>query len=215
MKHIIKGNEPPLFIEWKNLENEDWQPTYDDLCGEEKQAVVESLIDEQGGICCYCECKLNPNDSHIEHIVPQKGPSGNMALSLTYDNIICSCQSNLKKGTPLTCGNAKGNWYDVDLLISPLNADCEDYFVYLGDGQILPVDQDKKAIETIKRLKLDDSSLTSKREKAIEPFLSDELDEQDLITFVQGYLQKNQDASFNEFWTTINYLFGQVLTYEQ
>lgn len=55
MKHIVKAEEPEELVNWKALANEDWQPTYDDLRGTEKRAVKNSLMAEQGYICCYCE----------------------------------------------------------------------------------------------------------------------------------------------------------------
>ncbi len=63
MKHIRKQLEPQAFTDWKNLTNEDWQASYDDLSGIPKKAVVEALIIEQGGLCCYCERPLEKGDS--------------------------------------------------------------------------------------------------------------------------------------------------------
>ena len=39
MKYIEKGDEPQSFTDWKDLANEDWQPTYDKLSGQEKRDV--------------------------------------------------------------------------------------------------------------------------------------------------------------------------------
>jgi len=71
MKHFVKGNEPVALTEWKALANEEWQPTYGDLSGKVKEAVKESLLAEQGHICCYCERRLSVGDLHIEHLQPQ------------------------------------------------------------------------------------------------------------------------------------------------
>ena len=48
MKHITKQAEPQEFRDWKAKANADWQPTYDDLRGAEKQAVKQALMAEQG-----------------------------------------------------------------------------------------------------------------------------------------------------------------------
>lgn len=67
MKHFVKNGEPALFSQWKASATDDWKPTYQDLRGDEKEAVKESLMKEQGYICCYCERRLIDSDSHIEH----------------------------------------------------------------------------------------------------------------------------------------------------
>jgi uncharacterized protein (TIGR02646 family) len=209
MKHIVKDQNTPLFDEWMALANDDWQPTYGKggLRGAEKKELKDSLMKEQGYICCYCERQLTDDDSHIEHFNPQ---SNNAVNPLDYTNMLCSCQDQLKKGEPRHCGISKDNWFDKDLLISPLNSNCEGGFAYTADGKIQPADEfDAAATKTIEKLKLDIGILNERRKKAIEPFLDEELDEQEVSRFVTGYLKKNSDEMFGEFWTTINYIFVQ------
>ena len=209
MKHIVKNQHTPSFDKWMALANEDWQPTYGKggLRGAEKREVKFSLMNEQGHICCYCERQLTATDSHIEHFNPQ---SNNAVDPLNYTNMLCSCQDQLKEGEPRHCGNSKDNWFDKHLLISPLDSNCEKRFAYTADGEIQPANEsDDAATMTIERLKLNIEILNERRKKAIEPFLNEYLDEQDFLKFVNGYLKKNSDDTFNEFWTTINYLFVQ------
>lgn len=104
MKYIVKRTEPQEFTDWKAEANEDWTPTYDDLRGVQKQAVHESLIREQGGICCYCENSVDVANSHIEHLRPQ---SKNFVDPLDYNNMLCSCQRKLMRQEPKHCGNAR------------------------------------------------------------------------------------------------------------
>ena len=205
MKYIEKQVEPILFTEWKALANDDWQPTYDDLSGNEKKAVKYALMAEQGFICCYCERQLIDNDSHIEHFKPQSDPSVD---PLDYSNLLCSCQDQLEKGEPRHCGNLKEDWFDNELLISPLEAICKNRFNYTGLGDIEPVStDDKAAIETIKRLGLDIPKLNDQRAKAIEPFLDNNLSDNDFRQFVHGYLSGNENGQYGEFFTTIQTLF--------
>ena len=162
---------------------------------------------EQGYICCYCERRLNDEYSHIEHFNPQ---SNDPSATLDYINMLCSCQNQLKKGKPRHCGHSKGNWFDEDLLISPLDLDCEERFVYTADGKIQPANEfDNAATMTIEKLKLDIEKLNDSRKKAIEPFLDEHLSDSEFLEFVNGYLKKNSDDAYNEFWTTIDYLFVQ------
>ena len=207
MKHIVKDQDTPLFEKWMALANEDWKPTYKDLRDPEKKEVKKSLMKEQGHICCYCERRLTDEDSHIEHFNPQ---SNDVDATLDYINMLCSCQDKLKKGEPRHCGILKGNWFDKDLLISPLDSNCEGRFAYTADGKIQPANKsDNAAIMTIEKLKLNIEILNDLRKKAIEPFLDEDLGDTDFLKFVNGYLKKNSDDTFNEFWTTINYLFVQ------
>lgn len=104
MKHIIKHQEPSEFLQWKANATEDWQPSYAQLSGSIKNSVKQALITEQGYLCCYCECRLRDEDSHIEHFRPQHNSSID---SLDYSNLLCSCQNNLKKGEPRHCGNLR------------------------------------------------------------------------------------------------------------
>ncbi|NBO63970.1 MAG: TIGR02646 family protein [Acidobacteria bacterium] len=209
MKHIKKQDEPKELSDWKALANEDWQPSYDNLSGETKNAIKNALIAEQGAICSYCERRLTNNDSHIEHFMPQSHPA---ADPLDYGNLLCSCQNQIMNGEPRHCGNLKGDWFNQDLLVSPLDPDCEKRFAFTGDGEIKSLkDYDLAAAETIKKLGLDIPKLNALRANAIEPFLDDGLSHQDMQAFVSGYLNRDTSGQFGEFWTTIGYLFGGLV----
>lgn len=201
MKHIQKGSEPKALGDLKALENDDWKPTWSDLYGEDKKAVKASLMAEQGHICCYCERRLSESDSHIEHFRPQSDPQVD---PLSYANLLCSCQNNLKKGEPRHCGNLKDNWFDAKQLISPLEPGCENRFRYTHDGCIAPARKtDAAAEKTISKLGLKIPKLNRLRANAIEPFLDPALTEEELDRFVDGYLRPDSEGHFSEFWTTI------------
>ena len=208
MKHITKGAEPTKFTEWKNQANENWVPTYEKLSGKEKRSVFDSLKEEQGYVCCYCERELSSEDYHIEHLNPQER---NEIDPLDFSNMLCSCQRVLKKGEPRHCGNSKGKWYEKEKFVSPLEPDCELRFKYTYDGQIMPFDEmDEPASITIRKLQLDIDKLNDLRKSAIEPFIDEELTEEELLAFSKMYLldKNDNDGRFNEFYTTIKYLFG-------
>jgi uncharacterized protein (TIGR02646 family) len=195
VKFIKKESEPQSFTDWKNLANEDWQPTYDKLGGQEKKEVKNALITEQGSICCYCEKKLEYDDSHIEHLNPQ---SNSEDERLNFDNLLCSCQQQLKKGEPQHCGNSKG---DTPLPITPLQIDCAKKFTYTEDGHISFIDKDSE--NTLKILQLNIDKLNNLRASAIEPFIFDPityeiLSIEDSKLFAKKYLEK-KNGKYNEF----------------
>ena len=206
MKHIVKQPEPGDFVDWKAQANEDWQPTYAELSGDTKKSVKDSLMSEQGYICCYCEQVLVDRDSHIEHLVPQSRAG---AGPLDYSNLLCSCQRSPAAGEPRHCGNLKGSWYSPDLMVSPLDSGCESRFSYLYDGHIKPrMLEDEGAAETIARLGLDIPKLVAMRSAAIAPFMEKDLSYEDVKEFAAKYLHRDSDGRFKEFWTTIDYLFS-------
>lgn len=66
MRHIVKQSEPSLFTKWKACNP---TATYKkDLKGIVKHKLKESLIEEQHYLCCYCECRITLETSHIEHL---------------------------------------------------------------------------------------------------------------------------------------------------
>lgn len=206
MKYIVKRPEPASFAAWKVAKRHQPDLNYNHLVGALKQDVKEALMDEQGYICCYCERRIQNNNAHIEHFRPQSDPETD---SLDYSNMLCSCQRTLKKGAPRHCGNLKSYWYDEELLVSPLDPDCEERFLYHADGRIKAADRhDASAWETIEHLGLGISKLNDLRAKAIEPFLDEDLSPEELDTFVTAYLKPNRAGKYGEFWTTIRYLFG-------
>lgn len=199
MRYILKNNEPQAFSNWKASANDDWQPTYKNLPSDIKKAVYDSLLNEQEHICCYCERTLTENDYHIEHLNPQSLDEGD---DLDYGNFICSCLNITKKGTPLHCGKLKG---DNIISINPLQEDCQSKFTYTLSGEINGEDHD--ANDTIEILGLNINNLIDMRKKAMSPFISDELDDDELQKFVLGYITDTPNGKRNAFCSMIEYLF--------
>jgi len=210
MKWIQKQQEPAAFSEWKALANEHWQPRYADLREPQKRAVKQALIQEQKGLCCYCERRLTDRDSHIEHFRPQSDP---MVDPLDFANMLCSCQNQLQPGEPRHCGNAKGDWFDETVLLSPLESHCEDAFAYNADGHIQARLSGGRAAEaTLSRLALNIPKLRALRAAVIEPFLDETLTETELGLFVNGYLQQDGEGQLSEFYSCISYLFQELVS---
>jgi len=218
MKYITKSSvEPNSLSDWKaksrmfQRKTAKWHKFSKGKDGREyKKEFTENLREEQGYICCYCEQKLNINDCHLEHFIPQSLDKFSETL-FDYNNLLCSCQLELETGEPRHCGNSKGSWYNENLLVSPLDRDCESKFTYTEDGYIEHTD--KASEETIKHLQLNIDNLNTARAKAIEPFILDpityeEISLEEAKLFAEDYL-KQKNGRYNEFHTTIKYLFTQ------
>lgn len=207
MRHISKQPEPQALFDWKAQANADWQPAYELLSGAPKLALKLALMVEQGFICCYCERRLHDDDAHIEHFRPQSDPACD---ALDYANLLCSCQNRIERGAPRHCGNLKEDWFDEQLLVSPLLEGCERQFAFAGDGSIRPANpDDQSAAITIEKLGLNIRKLQDLRKAAIELFLDPELSDADLQLFTQAYLARDADNRLGEFCSTVAHLFGR------
>lgn len=166
MRFVEKGTAPASFDAWKTNITDEWQPAYRDLRNPEKQQLHEALLAEQGGTCCYCGRRIDAENSHIEHFEPQGTAP---ALALEYRNLFASCFRDQVKSVPLHCGHAKGNLFDRVRSVSPLDADCEQRFLYRLDGEIrIARETDEDAGYMIDLLKLNVSTLRNRREAALE-----------------------------------------------
>lgn len=159
----------------------------------DKLKNLELLLYEQYHLCCYSELRADEEgiDYHIEHI---ENKSQNPARTFDYTNLAASAfrSDNLKKlpnnvfGGHTVGKQGKNSAVNMNQFISPLQANCADYFVYLSDGSIKPnarlsqIEQDK-AQYTIDILNLDCPFLRTKREeiyKELESLLDKHTDDE-------------------------------------
>lgn len=68
-----------------------------------KDQVKADLNADQGGLCVYCECALEPTKGQVEHLKPKAGGNAHPHLCYIYTNYAHSCINNK------TCGQKKGN----------------------------------------------------------------------------------------------------------
>lgn len=215
MKYIEKGEEPESFTVWKASENEDWKPHWDDFRSPQKSKVHEALIQEQGYLCCYCGLRIDRNSSHIEHLKPR---AHYPKLALEYSNLLASCpgegddQDQKQSQELLTkaehCGPWKKDWYDADLMVSPMTKNCADYFIYTGFGEILPTDDPTMQVAanaTIERLGLNNAKLEASRRRALQAILPilEGLSIDEMKKLAQAYSQKDAEGKYVRFCTAI------------
>ena len=55
MKRIVKSVEPHDFVQWKKQDKMAHRPNWNRVPNAIRQSVRESLMREQGFICCYCD----------------------------------------------------------------------------------------------------------------------------------------------------------------
>ena len=209
MKHIIKSSSPELH-RWFNaqpiVDGHRINVSYDDM---PKEAVKQSLLDEQGGLCCYTGIRIDEDNSHIEHLKPQSQCVDHEDVD--YANLLAAYPSN---ECPFGA-RAKGEWYDAQLLISPLDKRCESCFRFDLSGGIKPANEnDPAVIETIRRLCLDHGSLTEMREKAIKNALfprNHRRSEAQLHKITQSYCARNTRRQFPHFCFVIQQTAQELL----
>lgn len=210
MKYIKKYQEPEQFTAWKALKNEDWQPSWGNLQQPEKPIVHDSLLKKQGYICCYCGMRITRETSHIEHLKPRtKYPY----LALDYTNLIASCQGESEEPppVPIHCGHKKRCWYDEDLMVSPLEINCADFFKYTGAGEIQPTDDESKkaaAEMTIDKLGLNIDKLKNMRRIVIDAVLQDiyQFSAEEIQQLAQSYEQLDNNGQYTPFCPAIAYI---------
>ena len=127
MKKIIKQSEPRSLVEHRSQANADYD-NYPD-----KDKLRESLLKEQGYICCYCMSRIKLDEMKIEHWQPQTKYS---SRQLDYRNLLGACMGN-QGARPQNqhCDTRKG---DSEITSNPIEGDknCENLIKYRPDGRI-------------------------------------------------------------------------------
>ncbi|WP_318507171.1 retron system putative HNH endonuclease [Bacillus sp. T3] len=199
MKHIEKKPSPSAFEHWKKSAG--GSASYPTIPPAIKNIVRESLLDEQYWLCCYCGLSLTRNNIHIEHFRPQ---SKFRSLQLDYRNLHASCMGKLvhhDKEVSDFCGHSKKDWFDPDLMVSPLDPNCESYFEYGFDGTVIGANHNRAAEETIHRLGLNTYLPIKQREEAINAIFdlidfSDTEQIKEMIQFLETPDSTNRLPSF-------------------
>jgi uncharacterized protein (TIGR02646 family) len=179
---------------------------YNSLSNPEKAAVRISLLSEQGYICCYCCRSVEQRNSHIEHLAPQS--KTDLESSVDYTNMLASCGRDTNKPEycwPEYCGNKKG---DLAIGVSPLQANCEEFFNYSSTGEILPTANNlahqKDAKTTIEVLGLNHYDLTQGRIQALEA-LQGIMTQEEAELLAQDCQKMNAQGRYQPFCNAVLY----------
>ena len=228
MRHIEKDFEAPEVLDYENelkknlldkdsLSDNSVHPT---MKGKHVYDTVKSfssfeklkkiLFDEQGGICCYCGCRLEyPKQPQyiVEHVFPKEK---DRTIAGEYENFLLSCKPteaeeknrqkvSKKEGKKFFhCDKSK----DSEVIaITPLQIDCHNYFVYDEFGGVKGVDA--KAEKDIETLNLNCKWLCDRRLAAIEGEIYDGnfelLPDDELRQRLETIMNKDASGKYAEF----------------
>lgn len=217
MKTIYKNDEPQEILQWKSkFKNKNGRvPRYSDLNEVEnlphKIFLKNSLISEQGHICCYCCKPIDTKNSHIEHIRP-KERNEYRAISLEYENLLASCQGYHDREE--NCGHSKDNAFNEELFVSPLEENCESLFEFSDRGKIKAVDGNERAGYTIELLNLDTEQLNAARTEAMRVSgAMDELTEDECQKLLDKFENVDERGRYAGFSDAIVYQLKKQLAY--
>ncbi len=165
--------------------------------------------------------QITRDTSHFEHFKPKSNITY-AHLVLDYTNLLVSCkgenedseESKEEHRVPVHCGHKKDDWYDEQLMVSPLDVNCASFFRYSASGEILPTDEPDKqeaAKTTIEKLGLDIEKLRLMRSAAIDGALLaiEGLTAEEILLFAKGYEHLNADGRYMPFCAAIAFILKQ------
>lgn len=242
MIHIEKNFSAPEVVAYKkelrenqmdkdSLSDETIHPT---LMGPDVYDVVKSfptfqglkrrMFAEQGGICCYCGCRLE-YPTHPQHIIEHVFPKEkDRTLAGEYENLLLSCKPTAEEERNRMAAHKKvrKNFFHCDkakgskvISITPLQQNCQDFFVYDEFGGIDGIDETSKDIVK-KILNLDCKWLHDRREAAIEGAIYDEdgniLPDEELRQRLSTVMNTDEDGKHTEFCFVIQKVIEKLLS---
>ncbi|MBR5509859.1 MAG: hypothetical protein IKV59_07380 [Lachnospiraceae bacterium] len=232
MHKIIKQSEPDHFRLWKqNFRNVNGRDAvYDDLMETSEYGMLKnSLLEEQGYICCYCEKAIGRGgmrDCNIEHFMPRHPDSRFLSsqeceqcknAQMDYANLFASCLGEHAYSAD-HCNHKKDNWFDFEVCVSPAEDEIETLFGFRADGKIFAIGSNKKGEELRRHLGLDSYVLNEQRKAAYDTvmeieFGSDELldDVSYIADTISFYKQKDERGYYTPFCSMITYCLQHEL----
>lgn len=170
MRTIKKGKEPRSLTTYRQTDG----ATFGSLPSDVKEKVQDQLVQEQRGLCCYCQSRIRASwdGMKVEHWQSQS-PDKYPERQLDYSNMFGACNGGQKFGKKSPpeqhhCDTLKG---DSDLcfgLCDPVHP-IERQIKFLGNGRI---ESDDAAINTALNdvLNLNLSRLVSNRKAVLDAF---------------------------------------------
>lgn len=145
----------------------------DSECRREQRSL---LIENQAGMCAWCEQQISLNDSHNDHV---RSKHEHPMLTFSIDNIVASCRGvELVRGDAqhnLHCGHARENGSSIPDSLHPYQNDSlECKYKFLSDGEVQLLEDQFDPLEfpiaqeaVQRHLKLNNAVLKEKRQTRI------------------------------------------------
>ena len=190
----------------------------------QRKEIEKNLFKSQKHLCCYCECRIDDTNKHIEHFLDQET---NKDRIYDYNNMFLSCDGGTYSNNEnnrqeiITCGHRKGIKQNQDkitynLLLNPAEEETFSFFEYI-DGLIMPSKicskkEKVKVTYTIKTLFLDSKRLKNARIEAIIQLAKDIslLTDNEKKLFIEDVLNEEQEC-LPQFFSTLKDNFSFLL----
>ena len=138
MKQISKFQEPNSLLQHRAQQF----AHFDNIPNATKDELKQSLLSEQGYICCYCMRRIPEKSSPYMKVEHYKCQDNFRDLQLVYRNLLGACTGNEGQPKKLqTCDTQKAN---ETLTINPLNTNpsCETLFKFNSEGEMSSISDD-------------------------------------------------------------------------
>ena len=232
MRRIRKMQEPEHFRLWKEAFRitEGRHPLYGDLRNSgEYRKLRNSLLTEQGYICCYCERAIGRKadvDCNIEHFMPRNPDRRALTAEecdqcqnaqMDYGNLLASCLGEQAYSDD-HCNHKKDNWFDFNLCVSPVDAGIETLFGFRLNGKIFAIGSDVRAEAMKTHLNLDSYVLNEQRKAAYDQMMELEFEDEELLAdqeyimeTIAFYDQMDHEGRYTPFCSMIIYCLRHEL----
>jgi len=209
---MLSLSNPAVHRKWKGKE------VYEHVQGlSEFKNMEAQLLKDQGGVCCYCGCRIPHPTGYPqyirEHVIPREE---SRELAGEYSNLLLSCRgekdalgANSLADIPR---RMKKHFFHCDkskaakiINVSPLQVDCANHFEYILTGEVYE-DGDKES-DDIKILNLNCTYLQDRRKAAIAALIYDDennlLPDDDMRVIADALSKRNVNGIFHEYYFVI------------
>jgi uncharacterized protein (TIGR02646 family) len=239
MKHIAKSNEPAKLQEYRqNNPGNRWED-FRSECQSGLNEVYETLSNDHGGLCAYCEMKVTSSNRQVEHFHDKSDTSDTnnpTQWHLDWDNMWYCCKGGTQESIntdeflqPVndntSCGQHKKSG-DYENILSPREIPAfPRIFLYKisDDGVSIHADEklclevgiDKDRVEkTIEILNLNCKRLCKVRLAVLKPYMTlneKQPNRNQLKNLVMRLIgNKYKNGYWEKFFTMIRYRFRNV-----
>jgi uncharacterized protein (TIGR02646 family) len=211
MKHIIKQFQSIDLKEWVESNEgtilqmngpERWDYFHKDKKAP-KKVLQKHILDEQGHICAYCNCRIHHNTPlddeqlRLDHVLPKdRFPE----LALSSINIIGSCfgGERTRRKAERSCETRKKN-HEIVAELDPTNEICENNVSFDIEGMVTSMDNKLQVtLNTI--LGLNHAQLKRKRKELISGLI-EAIDQDDIQPSdeLERYMTKSVENKFEPY----------------